>query len=264
MLSESVAFDRAADYYDETRGFPPGQESSIAALFCRAGELTPGSRVLEVGVGTGRIALPLAPRVRALFGVDLARPMLDRLCAKRAGEPVHVTQGDATRLPFPSGVFDAAVSVHVLHLIGNWQGVLEEVARVLRPGGRLLSGWNDHSHDSDEAALWKAWDEALGASVPLTVGIPWRQLGTSLAQQGWRQVGKTHTHRYTVTRTLQIFLDRLERRVWSRTWRLSDDELAQGLAAVHDALQRLSIDAHKPYVFEAAFNVQAFVPPRKG
>jgi SAM-dependent methyltransferase len=264
MVSKSVAFDRAADYYDDTRGFPPGQESSIAALFCRAGELTPDSRVLEVGIGTGRIALPLAPHVRALFGVDLARPMLDRLCAKRAGEPVHAAQADATRLPFPSGVFDAAVSVHVFHLIGNWRGVLREVARVLRPDGRLLSGWNDHNRDLNEVVLWKAWEEALGTSVPSTVGIPWRQLGASLIEQGWHQVGETHTHRYSVTRTLQTFLDRLERRVWSRTWRLSEDEFAHGLAAVHDAMQRHAIDAQEPHIFEATFNVQAFAPPEKG
>jgi SAM-dependent methyltransferase len=264
MPSGSIGFDRAAGYYDETRGFPPGQAGPIAALFCRAGELTPDSRVLEVGTGTGRIALPLAPHVRALFGVDLARPMLDRLCAKRAGEPVHIAQADATRLPFPSSVFDAAVSVHVLHLIGNWQGVLQEVARVLHPDGRLLTGWNDHSRDSEVAVLWKAWEEALGAAVPATIGIPWRQLSTSLVEQGWCQVGGTHTYRYTVTRTLQTFLNRLERRVWSRTWRLSDDMFARGLAAVHDAVQRLGIDAQGPRTVEVAFNVQAYVPPGAG
>jgi hypothetical protein len=132
---------------------------------------------------------------------------------------------------------------------------------VLRPDGRLLSGWNDHSRDSDEAVLWKAWEEALGPAVPATVGIPWRQLGISLVEQGWRQVGQTHMHRFTVTRTLQTFLDRLERRVWSRTWRLSDDEVAHGLAAVHDAIQRHGIDAQEPHAFESTFNVQAFMPP---
>jgi SAM-dependent methyltransferase len=265
MPSGSIGFDRAAGYYDETRGFPPGQAGPIAALFCRVGELTPDSRVLEVGIGTGRIALPLAPRVRALFGIDLARPMLDRLCAKRAGEPVYVTEGDATQLPFPSSVFDAVVSVHVLHLIGNWQGVLQEMTRALRPGGRLLIGWNDHTRrDPDEAELWKTWEEALGTSAPTPVGIPQRQLGTFLLEQGWRQIGETHTHHYTVARTPQAFLDRLEQRVWSRTWRLPDDAFARGLAAVREAMQRQGIDPQEPRTVEAAFNVQAYVPPGTG
>ena len=264
MPSNSIGFDRAAGYYDETRGFPPGQEGSIAALFCRAGALTPNSRVLEVGVGTGRIALPLATHVQALFGVDVARSMLDRLCAKRAGEPVYVAQGDATRLAFLSGAFDAAVSVHVFHLIDDWQGVLGEVARVLRPGGRLLIGWNDSARrNTEEALLWKAWEEALGVSATATVGIPQRQLGALLIEQGWRQVGKVCTHHYTITRTLQTFLDRLERRVWSRTWRLTDDEFAHGLRAVRETIQRQGIDPQERHTVEAVFHVQAFVPPAK-
>jgi SAM-dependent methyltransferase len=265
MPSNSIGFDRAADYYDETRGFPPGQEAAIALLFCRAGALTPASRVLEVGIGTGRIALPLVSHVQALFGVDVARPMLDRLCTKRAGEPVYVAQGDATRLAFLSRAFDAVVCVHVLHLISDWQGALDEVARVLRPGGRLLIGWNDGTRrDTDETLLWKAWEEALGASATATVGIPWRQLGASLTERGWRPLGETRTHHYTIMRTLQTFLDRLERRVWSRTWRLTDEEFARGLAAVREAMQRQGIDPQKWHTVEAAFHVQAFVPPAKG
>jgi len=215
-----------------------------------------------VGVGTGRIALPLARQVRALFGVDLARPMLDRLCAKRAGEPVHVSQGDAARLPFPPGVFDSAVAVHVFHLIGNWQAVLEEVARVLVPGGRLLNGWNDHARrDPVEAALWRAWEGAVGESASVPVGIPQHQLGTCLIERGWHPVGETQTHRYPLTRTPQTLLDRLERRVWSRTWQVSDDDLARGLAAVRDALRSQHIDPQEPRTVEAAFCVQAFMPP---
>jgi hypothetical protein len=48
MTDQSVVFDRAADYYDETRGFPPGEETGAAAQFAQAGNLTRQSRVLEV------------------------------------------------------------------------------------------------------------------------------------------------------------------------------------------------------------------------
>jgi ubiquinone/menaquinone biosynthesis C-methylase UbiE len=71
MTSDSVVFDRAASFYDETRGFPPGEERSIAALISRVGHLGPDSRVFEIGIGTGRIALPLARHVRAVYGIDL-------------------------------------------------------------------------------------------------------------------------------------------------------------------------------------------------
>ena len=61
MPKDSVAFDRAAGYYDNTRGFPAGVEGEIGALMAQAGDLSSASRVLEIGVGTGRIALPVAP-----------------------------------------------------------------------------------------------------------------------------------------------------------------------------------------------------------
>jgi hypothetical protein len=53
MPPDSVTFNQAADFYDETRGFPPGEEAHVGALVARAGQLTRTSRVLEVGIGTG-------------------------------------------------------------------------------------------------------------------------------------------------------------------------------------------------------------------
>src|SRR5215218_7987283 len=100
MMAQSIAFDRAADYYDQTRAFPPGDEKRAAALLARAGGFTTADHVLEIGVGTGRIALPLAPHVGAIFGIDLSLPMMQRLASKRTGEAIYLTHADATRLPF--------------------------------------------------------------------------------------------------------------------------------------------------------------------
>jgi len=260
MSSQSVSFDRAADYYDETRGFPPGQEQPVAALMAHAGNLTPASRVLEIGIGTGRIALPLAPHVGELVGVDLARPMLDRLRAKRTTEPVEVMISDATQLPFPPGSFDAVVAVHVFHLIGPWQGALREVARVLRPDGVLISGWNDNSHRREDG-LWKIWNEVVKETALPNIGVPRDQFETFLPAQGWRQVGPTLIHSFTTRRTPQDFLTRLEQRTWSSCWRLPDEVVARGLAAVREAIRQQGIDLHQPEEHESAFKVQAYYPP---
>src|SRR5689334_9977693 len=99
MPSDSVAFDRAAGFYDQTRGFPSGEAQHIGALFAKAGQLTSSSRIMEIGVGTGRIALPLAPHVRQIVGVDLARPMMNRLREKQTTEQIDLVQADITRLP---------------------------------------------------------------------------------------------------------------------------------------------------------------------
>jgi ubiquinone/menaquinone biosynthesis C-methylase UbiE len=261
-MPDSVAFDRAADYYDETRGFPPGEDIPIADLFRRAGHLTAASRVLEVGIGTGLIGLPLAAFVRAMLGVDLAGPMLERLRAKRHAEPVYPVQGDAVRLPFPDGAFDAVVACHIFHLIPDWQSALREVARVLKLAGVLVTGWNDSSHNSPiEDQLWAVWNTATGQTTTENIGLPRRLYGTYLQDAGWREAGDILSYTYPHVRTVQQFLDRLERRVWSRTWRLSDDVFAQGFVALRAAMQQQAIDPTQTLSTEERFCVRAFMTP---
>ena len=263
MTDQSVVFDRAADYYDETRGFPPGEETGAVAQFVQAGNLTHTSRVLEVGIGTGRIALPLAAHVGSITGIDLSRRMMERLRAKQTGEPVAVVEGDATRLPFPDSTFDAVTASHIFHLIPEWQVALAEVARVLRPDGLLLHGWNDSRKRSDtEDVLWNAWDKAVWAKhdVP-NVGVPREQYETFLPDSAWQPVGEVYTHRYTIQRTPQDFLDKMTRRVWSSCWRLSDEAIEAGLAAVRAAMALRSISPEQRFILDAAYHVQAYRVP---
>jgi SAM-dependent methyltransferase len=263
MPSDSVAFDRAVDYYDDTRGFPPGEEKHVGALFARVGGLTSASRVFEVGIGTGRIALPLAPHVGQIVGVDLSRPMLDRLRAKQTTEPVRVIVGDAPALPLRSGGFDAAVAVHIFHLIPRWPEALREVARMLRPGGVLLSGWNDKTRrlGTDDDTLWKAWDETVGKRHDHHPGVHPDHFETFLADSGWQPVSEVIEHHYTITRTPAQFLQRLEQRIWSSMWEMSDEVIERGLAAVRATMRDHQIDPHQAREHEAAFKVQAFLPP---
>ena len=257
MPDDSVTFDRAADYYDETRGFPPGEEKNAAALICRAGNLTSASRVLEVGVGTGRIALPLAPCVRAVFGVDLSRPMMARLQARRSGEAVHPVQAGATQLPFPGGVFDAAVAVHVFHLIPAWRDAVRELARVLRPGGLLLTGYSGTGF----RVLREAFIAALPPEHRGSVGVGTEEFAAFLTGEGWQPTGGPFTHRYTYHRSPGEYVDLLRRRVWSRTWRLTDEELEQGIAAVQAAIARHYGDPRRPAHLAAEFRLWAYRPP---
>src|SRR6187397_941999 len=76
----SIAFDDAAGYYDETKALSP--DALGATIDMLANEFGDAGRVLEVGVGTGLLALPLAARGLRVDGVDLSAPMLDRAVAK--------------------------------------------------------------------------------------------------------------------------------------------------------------------------------------
>jgi ubiquinone/menaquinone biosynthesis C-methylase UbiE len=109
-------------------------------------EPSSGERVLEIGPGTGYYTLDLAQWVGAEGAVeifDLQQEMLDHTI-RRAREGglwnVTPTQGDAQKLPYEDDSFDAAVLVTVLGEIPDQDAALGEIARVLRPGGRLIVG----------------------------------------------------------------------------------------------------------------------------
>ncbi|WP_414520260.1 class I SAM-dependent DNA methyltransferase, partial [Synechococcus sp. H55.10] len=89
--SHSVCFDRAADFYDATRSFPPAVEEEIADAILAAVGATPETHFLEVGIGTGRIALPLIRRGCPYTGIDISERMLAVL--RRKNELPHRVGG---------------------------------------------------------------------------------------------------------------------------------------------------------------------------
>jgi SAM-dependent methyltransferase len=105
-----------------------------------------GERILEIGPGTGYYSLPVAEWIGSsgrLELFDLQQEMLDHTlrAARGAGlENVVGTQGDARSLPYADGRFDAGYLVTVLGEIPDQQQALGELARVIRPGGRLVVG----------------------------------------------------------------------------------------------------------------------------
>jgi SAM-dependent methyltransferase len=137
---ESVNFDRAAGYYDATRALPVAAMAELTAVL--GAELAGRQPSLEIGVGTGRFALPLRAAGVAMAGTDISAAMLRRLAANAGGRsPLPLAQADATRLPFAAGAFGSVLAVHVLHLIPNWRVAVDEAARVLRPGGALVASF---------------------------------------------------------------------------------------------------------------------------
>ncbi|MCC7209376.1 MAG: methyltransferase domain-containing protein [Anaerolineae bacterium] len=253
---KSVTFDRAADYYDATRAFPPGQEVGAAQALARAGNLGAHSSVLEIGIGTGRVALPLARFVGRVYGVDLSRRMMARLLAKRQDEAIFMAEGDATRLPFAAGRFDAVVAVHVFHLIAGWRDALAETARVLRPGGVVISGAEGRN------ALSAFWDAVDGkASARARPGVPHEKRETFLEEAGWIPAGVVR-HTYTEQRIPQRFIDGLRARIFSSTWEMDDAEIEARAAAVREvALEKFGA-LDRPIDIEMSFEARAYQPPR--
>lgn len=121
-------FDSIAPVYDETRRAI--DEETLRGL---AGMLTAHHcwSVLEIGVGTGRVSLPLSKEGVMTSGVDVSRKMLERAMSKGVSD---VVQADGSSTPFRGRSFDAVLLAHVFHIIENSEGVLMEGARVSRVG----------------------------------------------------------------------------------------------------------------------------------
>ena len=103
----------------------------------------PADRVLEVGPGTGYYAVPMAERVGTLELLDVQQEFLDhtmRRARERGLGNVVSTRADARDMPFEDGRFDAAYLTAVLGEVPDQDAALRELARVVRPGGRVVVG----------------------------------------------------------------------------------------------------------------------------
>ena len=221
-VPDSIAFDRAASYYDETRGLPDDVQAEVTRVL--AAELAGiQGRCLEVGVGTGRIALPLHRAGVAMAGADLSVPMMERLVAKAGGDgpPFPLVQADGSRLPFPDSSFGAAMVVHVLHLVRQWEDVVRELVRVVGSGGRLLVNLGG-AHGIEREVTDKLRELAPAANrIGLTEPGPLDELMASLGAEPGRELERVEIPRNVAP------IDRVEHfasNKYSGTWRLSDEE----------------------------------------
>ena len=127
----------------------------------------PAGRILEVGVGTG-IALPRYKREHRITGIDLSPDMLARarrrVADQKLGNVEALHEMDASRLTFPDRSFDAAVAMFLITVVPDPAKVLAEVARVVRPGGRVVLA-NHFSAESGPRAAFERWLSRFSASL---------------------------------------------------------------------------------------------------
>jgi phosphatidylethanolamine/phosphatidyl-N-methylethanolamine N-methyltransferase len=155
-----------APFYDLVFGavFEQGRHAAI-----RAAERI-GGRILEVGVGTG-ISLPDYGRASRLVGVDISEPML-RKAQKRVAElDLDNVEGlalmDGERLAFPDESFDVVVAQYVITTVPHPEATLDELARVLKPGGEIVLV----SRVGAETGLRGAVEQCF---APVTHWLGWR------------------------------------------------------------------------------------------
>jgi SAM-dependent methyltransferase len=107
----------------------------------QAAALVGNERVLDLGTAVGHTAFTLAPHAAYVVGIDLTSEMLEqasRLARERSVSNVALVRADVGLLPFTDSTFDLVTSRYSAHHYGNPAEMVDEVTRVLRPGGRFI------------------------------------------------------------------------------------------------------------------------------
>src|SRR5712691_10619530 len=256
----SLSFDSVAHLYDATRGYPAEVARQIVEAIVDTADATPQTRFMEVGVGTGRIAFPLASLGHIYTGVDISEKMVEHLEAKLVGDgwkedeqawggmadensaetcvvrrftssekqaSMRLVMADMTRLPFYDASFDSVIAVHVFHLVDGWQQAVSEVLRVLRPGGLFLHCWDEYMI-SDRLVVESEWQKIV------------RELGGEVNRPGvhsrfsiiqWLRERGLQPQEFAVARwesmsTPRQAVEHVRKRIWSSTWVVPDDLFA--------------------------------------
>ncbi len=251
--SESVSFDPAVEYYDKTRSFPSDVHSKIIGLL--VDELRDPGPVLEVGVGTGRIALDLQEAGIEMVGVDLSSAMLGVLVEKAGGIPFPLAVGDAVNLPFPDATFRTAYGAHILQLISNWAGALTEMTRVVKPGGTVLIDMANWVNRDAGRTIYERLCHELGVEKLHKGVIDVEPVDEVMAGLGTKKRALPEVE-HSVRRTISHMIDRLESNQSAATWHLSDAERTTGCAAVRKWAENEYGDINQP--IEIARNVRMF------
>jgi demethylmenaquinone methyltransferase / 2-methoxy-6-polyprenyl-1,4-benzoquinol methylase len=130
-------FDRIARVYDRMNSvMTAGMHHRWRARAADLAGVGPGSRALDVATGTGDLAVELASRGASVTGLDFSEAMLDLARAKAPG--IEFVQGNALELPFADGEFDAVTVGFGARNFADLERGLGELARVTRPGGRVV------------------------------------------------------------------------------------------------------------------------------
>jgi ubiquinone/menaquinone biosynthesis C-methylase UbiE len=229
-MADRVDFSRAAATYDRRHGAFLPHEAATALV--RDAALRPGSRVLDIAAGTGRVAIPLASFGCRVVAIDIARPMLDEIPKKDPSGAIVRLLAEGSQLPFGSGSFDAVIVARLLYLVPAWRDLLREACRVLAQGGHLLHEWSNGVADEEWVQIRekiRAMFENEGVAHPFHPGVRTEEevesflAGLGMARTTTECFGSGHPM------TVGDFLTRLVDGECSYTWAVPKDVAARCL-----------------------------------
>jgi demethylmenaquinone methyltransferase / 2-methoxy-6-polyprenyl-1,4-benzoquinol methylase len=169
-------FDRIAGVYDRmNQVMTAGLDQQWRRRAADLSAVGPGDRALDVATGTGDLALELAARVGPggeVVGSDFAAEMLVRARTKAGEAPVRFEWGNALALPYDAGSFDAATVGFGARNFGDLDRGLREMARVTKPGGRVVVLEITTPQKPPLSWFFRAWFDTVVPALGRVAGDP--------------------------------------------------------------------------------------------
>lgn len=264
-MSELKSFDRVADVYDQTRSIAPDAQAKIDETLAREfTSVTHSPRVIETGIGTGRIAVPLAERGVRVVGIDISTAMVARLRQKRADIPVVLAE--ASRPPFRGRPFDGALFVHVLHLVPDPVATVREVLSLLQPGGVAIEvrddRWPGPRAEADDIIRKAVLDLSgvdIGGWSPYDDGSA--ALARELEARG-ADVRRERIVTWEAPTSGRRILDRLTRRDYSSSWKIPESIMSALLERVEREFDARFGGVDREFTFTRSVGMTAGRLPR--
>jgi SAM-dependent methyltransferase len=152
MMSESERARRYDAWFSTPlgRAMDAAEERAVMEL----ADPHPGERALDAGCGTGIYTRRLLERGAAVTGIDLDLEMMG--AARLKAPAATFVEADVTALPFPDSTFDLSLAVTLLCFVDDAERAVAELARVTRPGGRVVLA------ELNRWSLWAAWRRIKG------------------------------------------------------------------------------------------------------
>jgi len=230
-----VNYNKISQIYDDVR------EADLELLNAMLAEisLTSETRMLDIGCGTGNYASLLQQMTRAdVCGVEPSDGMREKAQAKNPNIRVHA--GNAAQIPFGAAAFDVVYMTDVIHHVPDLSAMFAEIARVMRPAGKLCIATQSHAQIAARP---------YARFFPGVVAVDQQRypdldvIINAAEQQPFTCLKITVLYENRPTQLDEKFLELVEKKGYSMFHLISAEEYAHGLAALKDALRHGAIPA---------------------
>jgi len=259
MGSSTKCFDWASSFYDYSRAIPDDLMRKLIEILQDKLKIDSNSKILEVGVGTGRIAIPLTKKLHInTIGVDISERMLQK-CQERISytENIQLILADGLTLPFKNSQFNIILTSHILHLLSNVHQFINKILPLLVKNGFYvnLEAYVNYTQTIPFEIYYSKLSESGFRHIYLT-GLVRRGLIIYLSRRGWKH--KEYIIRSERTISNNDLVRFIQNRVFSHQRNISPDLHQQALQYLYKELEEKCIDLSKTVFAPAISRLNIF------